>query len=155
MYLLTNQKLTMWDKNKTLVIACDHAAYELKEYLKLELGKEGYTFNDFGTYSEESVDYPDYMHALGDSMDRGEYELGFVMCGSGNGATMTANKHKSVRGAMAWNTELAALARQHNNANILGLSARFIAKEYAIEIARAFLNAEFEGGRHQRRVEKI
>ena len=155
MYLLTNQKLTMWDKNKTLVIACDHAAYELKEYLKTELGKEGYSFKDFGTYSEESVDYPDYMHALGDSMDRGEYELGFVMCGSGNGATMTANKHKSVRGAMAWNTELAALARQHNDANILGLSARFIAKEYALEIAHAFLYAEFEGGRHQRRVEKL
>jgi len=145
----------MWDKNKTLVIACDHAAYELKEYLKTELGKEGYTFKDFGTYSEESVDYPDFMHPLGESIDNGEYELGFVMCGSGNGATMTANKHQKVRAAMAWNTELAALARQHNDANILGLSARFVAKEYALEIAHAFLNADFEGGRHQRRVEKI
>lgn len=155
MHLLTKPKNAMWDKSKTLVIACDHAAYELKEYFKTELGKEGYSFKDFGTYSEESVDYPDFMHALGASMDNGEYELGFVMCGSGNGATITANKHKSIRAAMAWNTELAALARQHNDANILGLSARFIAKEYALEIAYAFLNADFEGGRHQKRVDKI
>ena len=145
----------MWDKNKTLVIGCDHAGYDLKEYLKSELEKEGYKFKDFGTYSNDSVDYPDFIHPLGESIDNGEYELGFVMCGSGNGVSMTANKHKNVRAAMAWNTELASLGRQHNNANILGLSARFIAKEYALEIAHAFLNADFEGGRHQARVDKI
>ncbi|HIP33681.1 MAG TPA: ribose 5-phosphate isomerase B [Bacteroidia bacterium] len=145
----------MWDKNKTLVIGCDHAGYELKEYLKTELEKEGYQFKDFGTYSNESVDYPDFIHPLSESIDNGEFELGFIMCGSGNGVSITANKHKKVRAAMAWNTQLAALGRQHNDANILALSARFIAKEYALEIAHAFLNAEFEGGRHQKRVDKI
>ena len=145
----------MWDKNKTLVIGCDHAGYELKEYLKSELEKEGYKFKDFGTHSEASVDYPDFIHPLAESIDKGEFDLGLIMCGSGNGVSMVANKHANVRSAMAWNTELASLARQHNNANVLALSARFIAKEYALEIAHAYLNADFEGGRHQARVDKI
>lgn len=145
----------MFDKNKTIVIGCDHAGYALKEYLKEQLTKEGFKFKDFGTYSEESVDYPDFIHPLAESIENGEYELGIIMCGSGNGVSITANKHSKVRAAMAWNTELAALSRQHNDANVLGLSARFIAREYALEIAQAFLNADFEGGRHQKRVDKI
>ena len=145
----------MFDKEKTIAIACDHAAYELKEYLKRELGALGYTFKDFGPYSSDSVDYPDFIHPLAKAVNDGEYELGIIACGSGNGASITANKHQNVRSAMAWNTELAALGRQHNDANVLALSARFIAKEYALEIAMAFLNADFEGGRHKRRVDKI
>ena len=145
----------MFDKNKTIAIACDHAAYELKEFLKAGLGKLGYHFKDFGPDSSDSVDYPDYIHPLAQAIEDGEYELGIIACGSGNGASITANKHRHVRSAMAWNTELAALGRQHNDANVLSLSARFIAKEYALEIALAFLKADFEGGRHQRRVEKI
>ena len=145
----------MFDKEKTIAIACDHAAYELKEYLKKELGALGYTFKDFGPYSSDSVDYPDFIHPLAKAVNDGEYELGIIACGSGNGASITANKHQNVRSAMAWNTELAALGRQHNDANVLALSARFIAKEYALEIAQAFLNADFEGGRHKRRVDKI
>ena len=145
----------MFDKSKTLAIGCDHAGYQLKEFLKDELGKEGYQIKDFGTYSEESVDYPDFIHPLAEKIQNGEIELGIIMCGSGNGVSITANKHSKVRAAMAWNTELASLGRQHNDANILGLSARFIAKEYALEIAHAFLEADFEGGRHQTRVDKI
>lgn len=145
----------MFDKNKTIAIACDHAAYELKEFLKKELSALGYHFKDYGTNGPDSVDYPDFIHPLAEAVNNGEYELGIIACGSGNGASITANKHKFVRSAMAWNTELAALGRQHNDANVLALSARFIAKEYALEIALAFLNADFEGGRHERRVKKI
>ncbi len=145
----------MFDKRKTIAIGCDHAGYELKEYLKTQLSEQGYLFKDFGTTSEASVDYPDFIHPLAKSIDRGEIELGIIMCGSGNGVSITANKHAKVRAAIAWNTELASLARQHNDANVLGLSARFIAKEYALEIVHSFLQADFEGGRHQTRVDKI
>ena len=155
MYLLTIEQIEMFSKSKTIAIGCDHAGYKLKEYLKVELGNLGYKFKDFGTYSEDSVDYPDFIHPLAQSIQEGEYELGIIMCGSGNGVSITANKHSKVRAAMAWNTELAALGRMHNDANVLGLSARFIAQEYALEIAQAFLNADFEGGRHQKRVDKI
>lgn len=145
----------MKDTKIELAIACDHAAYELKEYLKAELSSEGYCFEDFGCYSSERVDYPDHIHPLAQAIEEGKFALGIIACGSGNGAAITANKHVGVRAAMAWNTELAALGRQHNDANVLSLSARFIAKEYALEIARAFLNAEFEGDRHTERVKKI
>jgi ribose 5-phosphate isomerase B len=139
----------------TIAIACDHAGYEYKEYFKEELNLLGYQIKDFGTNSKSSVDYPDYIHPLAKSVESKECELGIIICGSGNGVNITANKHAGIRSAMAWNTELASLARQHNDANVLALSARFIAKEYAFEICRAFLNAEFEGGRHQLRVNKI
>jgi ribose 5-phosphate isomerase B len=145
----------MFDKKNIIAIGCDHAGYELKEYLKSQLISLGYQVKDFGTYSSESVDYPDFIHPLAKSIESGEIQLGIIMCGSGNGVSITANKHLHVRAAMAWNTELAALARQHNDANVLGLSARYIAKEYALEIAQAFLKSDFEGGRHQKRVEKI
>jgi ribose 5-phosphate isomerase B len=145
----------MFDQSKQIAIACDHAGYELKEYLKLQLSKLGYSLKDFGTNSSESVDYPDFIHPLANSIQNEEISLGIIMCGSGNGVSITANKHSKVRAAMAWNTELARLGRQHNDANVLGLSARFIAKEYALEIAIAFLESDFEGGRHQLRVDKI
>ena len=145
----------MFDKTKIIAIGCDHAGYELKEYLKNKLESLGYQLKDFGTYSDASVDYPDFIHPLAESIQNGNHELGIIMCGSGNGVSMVANKHSKVRAAIAWNTELAALGRQHNDANILSLSARYIAKEYAMEITQAFLNADFEGGRHQKRVDKI
>lgn len=139
----------------TIAIACDHAGYEYKEFLKEELNLLGYQIKDFGTSSKNSVDYPDFIHPLAKNIESGDCKLGIIICGSGNGVNITANKHAGIRSAMAWNTELASLARQHNDANVLALSARFIAKEYALEISRAFLNAEFEGGRHQLRVNKI
>lgn len=136
-------------------MACDHAGYELKEYIKEQLIAEGYDVKDFGTHTEESMDYPDAIHPMAKAINDGEYPIGIIMCGSGNGVSMVANKYPNVRAAMAWNTELSALARQHNDANILSLSGRFIARHYAWEIAQAYLNAEFEGGRHQNRVDKI
>ena len=145
----------MFDKTKTLAIGCDHAGYELKEFIKKNLISLGYNIKDFGTYSEESVDYPDFIHPLAKSIDEGEIEMGIIMCGGGNGGSMVANKYKKVRCAMAWNTELASMARQHNDANIISLSARYIAADYALEIAKSFLNSDFEGGRHQNRVNKI
>ncbi len=145
----------MFDKSKTIAIACDHAAYELKEYLKTELSTRGYQLYDFGPHSSESVDYPDFIHPLAIAVESGEFQLGIISCGSGNGAAITANKHKGIRAAMAWNTELASLARQHNDANVIDISARFVAKEYALEIVLAFLTADFEGGRHMKRIDKI
>lgn len=138
-----------------IAIACDHAGYDYKEYIKAELSGIGYQLIDFGTHSKESVDYPDFIHPLAENIESGDCKLGIIICGSGNGVNMVANKHLGIRSAMAWNTELASLARQHNNANVLALSARFIAKEYAFEICLSFLNSEFEGGRHQNRVNKI
>lgn len=140
---------------KELLIAADHAGFETKEYIKQKLVKDGYTFKDFGTFSTESMDYPDVVHPLATLINQGEYPMGIVICGSGNGVNMTANKYPNVRSALCWNTELAALARQHNNANVLALPARFIDKELALNIAKTFLTSSFEGGRHERRVNKI
>ncbi len=140
---------------KELLIAADHAGFETKEYIKQQLDKDGYTFKDFGTFSTESMDYPDVVHPLATLINQGEYPMGIVICGSGNGVNMTANKYPNVRSALCWNTELAALARQHNNANVLALPARFIDKELALNIAKTFLTSSFEGGRHERRVNKI
>ena len=136
-------------------MACDHAGYELKEYLKDLLTKRGYTVSDFGTDSPESMDYPDTAHPLASAVENGDVDFGVSMCGSGNGITMTLNKHQGVRAALCWQPEIAALAKQHNNANILSMPARFISKEEAVAILDAYLNAEFEGGRHQRRIDKI
>lgn len=136
-------------------IACDHAGFQMKEELKVFLGELGYQVKDFGTHSEESMDYPDVAHPLALAVESGECEFGIALCGSGNGISMTLNKHQQIRAALCWNTELAALAKQHNNANILSLPARFISVELAKEIVKSYINATFEGGRHQRRVEKI
>jgi ribose 5-phosphate isomerase B len=136
-------------------IASDHGGFEMKEFLIGKLKEAGYMVKDFGTYSNESVDYPDMIHPLASAIEHGEYPLGIILCGSGNGAQMTANHHHNVRAALCWNVELAKLARQHNDANILALPGRFIPNELAWKMVQVFLSTEFEGGRHTKRVEKI
>lgn len=138
-----------------IAIGADHAGFEYKESLKRWLTENGYVLKDFGTYSTDSADYPDFAHAVADAIEKKEFELGLLICGSGNGIAITANKHQGVRAAICWNEELAALARQHNNANILCLPARYIAIELAEKILDRFLHSSFEGGRHERRVGKI
>ena len=138
-----------------IAIACDHAGYEYKERLVKYLREEGHEVKDFGTHSSESMDYPDTAHPLAVSVESGEYEKGIVLCGSGNGISMTVNKHQRIRCALCWNMELAALARQHNNANVCSIPARFIAYEEAQNVIDTFLSTAFEGGRHQRRIDKI
>jgi len=140
---------------KTVGMACDHAGFELKEYIKGILEGKGYSVKDFGTHSSESMDYPDTAHPLAQAVEAGDVDFGVAMCGSGNGITMTLNKHQGVRAALCWDPEIASLAKRHNNANILSMPARFISKEEAVAILEAYLNAEFEGGRHQRRIDKI
>ncbi len=141
--------------NKIIPMACDHAGYELKEYLKKYLEEKGFEVKDFGTNSTDSVDYPDMIHPLAKEINEGIYEVGVIMCGSANGVSMVANKYPNVRCALCWEEEIAKLAKQHNNANIISLPARFISQEKASLIVDSFLNTEFEGGRHQKRVDKI
>ena len=136
-------------------IACDHAAYELKEFLVGYLASKGFEVKDFGTHSEESCDYPDFAHALGEAIDNGELERGVALCGSGEGISMTLNKHQSVRAALCWIPEIAKLSRQHNNSNVLCMPARFISNDEALEMLNIWLETEFEGGRHQRRLDKM
>ncbi len=136
-------------------IACDHAGFELKEIIKTYLSNKGYEVKDYGTNSSDSVDYPDMVHPLGRDVNNGVYERGIVICGSGNGVQMTVNKYSNVRCALCWTPEIAELARQHNNANILAMPARFISEEVALNIVDKYLGTEFEGGRHEKRVEKI
>lgn len=139
---------------KCIGFACDHAGFELKSFLMEYLRQKGFEIKDFGTNSTDSCDYPDYAHPLASAVEKGEC-IGFAICGTGNGISMTANKHQGVRCALCWDVEIAALARQHNNANICGMPARFISKELAVEIVETFLKTEFEGGRHERRINKI
>ena len=136
-----------------IAIGADHAGFEYKEALQLFL--KDATLKDYGTYSAESVDYPDFAHPVAFAVENGEYDLGILICGSGNGIAITANKHQGIRAAICWNVELAELARKHNNANILCLPARFISIKEAQEITTAFLNTAFEGGRHANRIGKI
>lgn len=138
-----------------IIIGCDHAGYEMKLVLIDTLQSMNISVKDVGAYSAESVDYPDIAHALAIEIENGNYELGILLCGSGNGVNMVANKHQSVRSALCWNTEIASLARKHNNANVLAIPARFIDNDEAIEIMKTFLTTDFEGGRHERRVNKI
>lgn len=138
-----------------IAFASDHAGYELKLRLEKYVESLGYEIQDFGTDSPESCDYPDYAHPAAEAVEKGECALGIAMCGSGNGIQMTLNKHQQIRAALCWLPELASLARQHNNANFLVLPARFISYEEAVKIVDAYLNAKFEGGRHQRRIDKI
>ena len=140
---------------KTIGLACDHAGYELKEYVKTWLEAKGWEYKDFGTYSTDSCDYPDFAHALGEAIDKGELERGIALCGSGEGISMTMNKHQSVRAALCWLPEIAKLSRQHNNSNVLCMPARFISNDEALEMLNTWLETEFEGGRHQRRIDKI
>ncbi|OFY71998.1 MAG: ribose 5-phosphate isomerase B [Bacteroidetes bacterium RIFCSPLOWO2_12_FULL_37_12] len=139
----------------TLAFASDHAGFELKSFLINEAKKLNFAIKDFGTRSIDSVDYPDYVHPLANEVSLDNEMLGILICGSGNGVCMTANKHKGVRAALCWEPALAELARQHNNANILCLPARFISQESALNIMTSFLNSQFEGGRHEKRVGKI
>lgn len=140
---------------KKIAIGGDHAGYEYKEQLRKQLEQEGYEVKDFGPFSADSVDYPDFAHPLAETVGSGSYDMGILICGSGNGVAITANKHQGIRAALCWNKELSALARQHNNANVLCLPSRFVAYELAKEITDTFLNTEFEGGRHSRRVDKM
>nr|WP_262915734.1 RpiB/LacA/LacB family sugar-phosphate isomerase [Chryseobacterium taklimakanense] len=137
-----------------MAIAADHAGFEYKEFLKSQL-QDKYEITDYGTHSLESVDYPDFVHPAATSVEQGENEMGILVCGSGQGVQLTANKHEGIRCALAWMPELAELARQHNNCNMVAIPARFIAKELALETVERFLNTDFEGGRHENRVNKI
>jgi ribose 5-phosphate isomerase B len=138
-----------------IALASDHAGYALKQKVQLFLEDNGATVKDFGCYSTDSCDYPDYAHPLAEAVEKGEYDYGVVICSTGNGITMTANKHQGIRAALCCDTKLAELARQHNDANVLGLPANFISSIMALDIVRTFFQTDFEGGRHARRVAKI
>ncbi len=138
-----------------IAICSDHAGYELKSIIEGYLEANNREFEDFGTSSADSCDYPDFAHPCAVAVESGRCYPGIAMCGSGNGIAMTLNKHQGIRAALCWNTELAELARKHNDANVLVLPARFIAPEVALAIVEAFLDTPFEGGRHQRRIDKI
>ena len=140
---------------KTVGIACDHAGYPLKRFVLEHLEKKGYAVKDFGTYSDESVDYPEFAHALAEAVERSEVYPGIGICGSGEGMAITLNKHQGVRAGLAWNKETAQLIRQHNDANIIVLPGRFIDNKTAEAMLDEFFSATFEGGRHERRVKKI
>ncbi len=138
-----------------IAIGSDHAGFGLKAKLITFLEAEGHHVKDFGCYSEDSIDYPDYAHPVANELEGHGADFGVLICGSGNGISMTANKHQGIRCALCWTPEIASLARQHNDANILSLPARFISEELAIEILQAFISTQFEGGRHATRVGKI
>lgn len=138
-----------------LAIGSDHAGFDQKQMLLQWLRDNGYEVQDFGTYSLDSVDYPDYVHPLASAVEAGEFERGILLCGSANGVCITANKHQGIRAGLAWEPEVASLIRQHNDANIVCIPARFVDEETARAITSQFLNTTFEGGRHQARVEKI
>lgn len=137
-----------------IAIGCDHAGFNLKEVIKTTF-QDSYEFIDFGCNGPDSVDYPDHAHPVANAVESDDALLGILICGSGNGINMTANKHAGIRSALCWETEIASLARQHNNANIVALPARYLDDNKAIKIVEAFLSTSFEGGRHERRVEKI
>ena len=138
-----------------LAIGADHAGFALKSKVITWLEEKGHQVKDFGCYSEDSIDYPDYAHPVAKAVESQEVILGILICGSGNGISMTANKHQGIRCALCWNPEIASLARQHNDANIISLPARFISEEDAIAMISAFITTDFEGGRHANRVAKI
>lgn len=140
---------------KTIGIGADHAGFESKEKLRARLQQWGYEVEDLGTFKPERADYPDFAHGVARAVENQSVDRDILLCGSGNGVCMTANKHQGVRAALAWSEEITALARQHNDANILCLPARYLTIEQIEAMARIFLETEFEGGRHQARVEKI
>lgn len=136
-------------------LCSDHAGFALKEYIKQLLTKRGLEFEDFGTHSSASCDYPDFAHPLARAVEAGEVYPGIAVCGTGNGICMTLNKHRDIRAALCWNPEIAALCRAHNDANVLVMPGRFISNEEAEKVVDTFLHTPFEGGRHQRRIDKI
>ena len=142
--------------NEMVIGICnDHAGVEVKNFIMEQLGDKVQAFRNFGTNTTDSCDYPDYAHPMAESIEAGECDLGIAICGTGNGISMTCNKHQGIRAALSWEVEIAKLGRQHNNANVVGIPARFISKEKALEIVTAFLTTDFEGGRHEKRVNKI
>ena len=136
-------------------LACDHAGFELKEFVKSYIAQKGYLYKDFGTYTSQACDYPDFAHPLAEAMESGEIDRGIALCGSGNGIGMTLNKHQGIRAAICWNVEVAKVTRAHNDANVLVLPARFIGQQEAQEMIDCFLEIPFDGGRHQQRIDKI
>ena len=142
-------------ENVPVGLCSDHAGFETKQAVMRWLDEQGIAYKDFGTYNTESCDYPDFAHQVGSALEKGEYKRGIVICGSGNGVQMTVNKYPHVRCALCWTPEIAHLGRQHNDCNCISMPARFISEETALQIVDEYLNTEFEGGRHQRRVEKI
>lgn len=138
-----------------LAFGADHAGFELKEHLKEYISGQVASVEDFGTYSTDSTDYPDYAHKVAQAVEDGTVDFGILICGSGNGINMAANKHAGIRSALSWTDEIAAMARKHNNANVLALPGRYVSTDEGRKILDAFLREEFEGGRHQRRVDKI
>lgn len=139
----------------TIAIGSDHAGFEYKEALKEYLTSKNIEVKDFGTFSNTSCDYPDFAHPVAENVENGSFNYGILICGSANGVAITANKHQQIRACIAWKNEIAALARQHNNANILCLPSRFISLQEAKEFTNTFINTDFEGGRHANRVNKI
>ncbi len=139
----------------SVAVGCDHAGFPLKESVIRKLKKMGFMVHDFGTHSEDSTDYPDYVHPGAKMVENGEAQFAVFICGSGQGVTMTANKYQKVRAALCWKVDLAELARQHNNANVLCIPQRFVSKKMALNMIQKFFETDFEGGRHERRVNKI
>jgi len=138
-----------------IAIGCDHGGFAYKDAIIEFLVEQNIEVYDFGTNSDDSVDYPDFVHPVAENVENKTVELGIILCGSGNGAAMTANKHQGIRAALCWSEEISALARQHNNANIISIPARFVSKELAVKMVKKFISTDFEGGRHERRVDKI
>ncbi len=142
-------------EKRKIAFASDHAGYETKMFLIYKLKSEGFEVKDFGTYSLESADYPDFAHPMASAVENNEADLGISLCGSGNGINMTVNKHQGIRSALCWNVEISELARLHNDANVCAIPARFVSKELAYQIVEKFLTTSFEGGRHLQRINKI
>jgi len=147
--------MPVFDLNKPIAIGCDHAGYDYKESIKAFLEKNQFIVKDFGTFSIDSVDYPDFAHPVSNAVENEECAFGILICGSANGVAITANKHAGIRAAICWNEEIARLSRQHNNANIICIPARFVSVELAENMMVSFMNTNFEGGRHENRVNKI
>ena len=147
--------MNSFDLKKSIAIGCDHAGVDYKDAIKTYLESNGFSVKDFGTYTKDSVDYPDFAHPVAASVENNETAFGILICGSANGVAITANKHAGVRAAICWGDELASLARQHNDANVICIPARFVDENTAIKMVETFMNTGFEGGRHEGRVRKI
>ena len=147
--------MTILKPNIPVALCSDHAGFEMKQAVIGYLKQQGIAYKDFGTYSTDSCDYPDFAHPCAEAVESGECYPGIAVCGSGEGISMTLNKHQGIRAALCWLPEIAALSRQHNDANVLSMPGRFITAEQALEIVKTFLSTSFEGGRHQRRIDKI
>ena len=152
---MLEQEETFAMKTPSVALGCDHAGFEYKEIIKKHLTGKGFVVKDFGTNSSDSVDYPDFVHPLSTAVENKELDFGVLFCGSANGVAITANKHAGIRAAIVWKNELASLARQHNDANVLCIPARFVSSEEAKTFVDTFLSTSFEGGRHANRVNKI